>query len=535
MSDIEVTKILNVVTRIRNAKTFQDKMNIIAEGIALCGWRVVHLYVVDRDRKSIKSAAYIGIDKEGIEYLESHRMPIEEIEIVLNHPEVQKYKLGPFYYITHDAREGVLKPLIGPGLQVIEKQKEPNGWHPRDIFLIPLYGFGKKLIGLASVDDPVDGKKPTLESIKPLEAFTQCTATYIEESEYESYFHRSRSLMSQIFSLSPIAIIITDENEKIIQINPAAEQIFGYKLTEIENRHWKILVPSNDTFQKINAKMKSEQECFKGDILMTKKDGSEFWGYMVSVPAKIPGELIEGYLFLISDITELKNLQYYLIRAEKMAGIGVLASGIAHELNNPLYGILGLAETIVDENNIETIKSYASNIIDYTKEAAEIVKSLSEYSYSARTQASSTVNPNTAIQNAIKMIRQVGKMEKIEIIEDYGNLPEINASRSELQQVFVNLITNSVDAMPDGGILSIRTRTLSNFVEIKISDTGIGIPEEYRTHLFEPFFTTKPVGEGTGLGLYITYRIVTKYNGTIEFESEKDKGTTFIIKFPVEN
>ena len=131
------------------------------------------------------------------------------------------------------------------------------------------------------------------------------------------------------------------------------------------------------------------------------------------------------------------------------------------------------------------------------------------------------------------MIKRLGKLNNIEVNEKYGELTEINASASELQQVFVNLITNAVDSMPDGGKLSIETSQVGDFAEMRISDTGAGIPEEYKEHIFEPFFTTKPVGEGTGLGLYITYRIVNKYKGTIDFKSSEGKGTTFIVRFPI--
>ncbi|RKZ26867.1 hypothetical protein DRQ29_04275, partial [bacterium] len=134
--------------------------------------------------------------------------------------------------------------------------------------------------------------------------------------------------------------------------------------------------------------------------------------------------------------------------------------------------------------------------------------------------------------NALKMIRRLGKLNNIDIEEDYGELTEINASASELQQVFVNLITNAADSILDKGKLTITTLQVRDFVEIRVSDTGSGIPEKYRAHIFEPFFTTKPVGEGTGLGLYISYRIINKYNGTIDFKSSKNNGTIFTVKFP---
>ncbi|RKZ33689.1 hypothetical protein DRQ33_03735 [bacterium] len=527
-----LVKILDVVSRLRNARTFQEKMGLIAEGIGACGWTYVHLYVFDRDRQEVKSAAYWGIDEEGRRYLEANRMTLKEIETILMNPRFEQFKIGRCYYIPHTVDDEWVSELRSSGWTPAEKEKhQENAWHPEDMLFIPLYGFGGKVVGLVSVDEPDDGKVPTEQSLRPVELFVDYAVAFIEESEFKSYLSKSRNVLSEVFNLSPAAIVVSDERDKIIHINPAAEKVFGFGQDELIGKDTSFLFAKSENLQKVlDAR---ENGNFKGEVLLKRKGDKEFWGYVVDVPVKSFAGQVESYLLMALDITETKNLQYYLIRAEKLAGIGVLASGIAHELNNPLYGILGLAEATLEENDIDMVHEYANDIVEYAREAAEIVKDLAGYSYSSQMETASTVNPNLAMQNALKMISRLGKLNNIEVVEDYGDLDEINASTSELQQVFVNLITNAIDSMPEGGTLTIQTREVGDFVEARVSDTGSGIPTKHRTHIFEPFFTTKPVGEGTGLGLYICYRIVNKYKGAIDFEENEQGGTTFIVKFPL--
>ncbi len=531
MSREPIVAILDIISRFRRVRTFQEKMDLIAEGISACGWEHIHLYVFDRDTKTINSAAYWGIDEEGRKLLEANRMKIDEIEAILSNPENQQFKIGRCYYIPHDAKSKLFDDLRATGLVYEKEHINFDKWHPQDLLFIPLRGLGGKVVGMVSVDEPKDGKKPTGESLRPVELFIDYAITFIEESELEDYLSKSRMMLSQVFNLSPVAIVVSDDKDNIMQINPAVEEMFGYKLDNLIKKQTSVLISPTENFETImNTRLNG---MFKGETMLRKSDGTEFWAYTVNVPVKDFAGEIEGYLFMALDITEIKNLQYYLIRAEKMAGIGILASGIAHELNNPLYGILGLAEAIVDEDNVDTIKEFANDIIEYSKEAADIVKDLAGYTYTSRMETASTVNINTSIQNAIKMIGRLGKFEGIEVEENYGEILEINASGSEIQQVFVNLLTNAIDSISDGGKLSISTNMMGDFVEAKVQDNGSGIPENLRAHIFEPFFTTKQVGEGTGLGLYICYRIINKYKGTIDFESSPDKGTTFIIKFPI--
>ncbi len=229
---------------------------------------------------------------------------------------------------------------------------------------------------------------------------------------------------------------------------------------------------------------------------------------------------------------ERKQAEEQLIHSEKLAGIGTLASGIAHEINNPLSGIIGFAEILMNEKNPEKTRKYAEIILKEAERTADIVRWLSNYSRQAKDNNVINVELSQVIEEVLEALKHTRKSFDIEIVKRIQKTATIKGNRSELQQVFVNLMNNAVDAMPNGGQLSLSTAMKDGFVEVKVSDNGIGIPKEKISRIFDPFFTTKEVGQGTGLGLYVTSMIVKKHHGTINVDSEVRKGTTFTLKFP---
>ena len=236
----------------------------------------------------------------------------------------------------------------------------------------------------------------------------------------------------------------------------------------------------------------------------------------------------------VKDITDEQRLQEQLIQSEKLAGIGTLASGVAHEINNPLSGIIGMAEIAMEEEDPSNIKSHLTDIFNCAQRIGEITKGLRSYSRIAKKEEQSLVDINEILENSLKMVQLVIKTTPVEVITKFQSIGKIGANTGEIQQVFTNLITNAFQAMNGkGGTLVLSTRSSKDSVEVKVTDSGVGIPQKYLNKIFDPFFTTKNPGEGTGLGLNIVYRIVTKYEGTIDVESKENMGTTFTIKFPI--
>jgi PAS domain S-box-containing protein len=236
----------------------------------------------------------------------------------------------------------------------------------------------------------------------------------------------------------------------------------------------------------------------------------------------------------MKDITEEQRLQEQLIQSEKLVGVGILASGMAHEINNPLSGIIGMAEIALEEEDLSKQRSYLTDIIHCSERISEIVRGLKSYSRAAKKGELSLVDLNEVLEESLKMVHLAIKPASVEVIKKFQSNEKIRANTGEIQQVFTNLITNAFQAMDGkGGELILSTRSLRDSVEVRVSDNGSGIPQKYLSQIFDPFFTTKKPGEGTGLGLNIVYRIVTKYEGTIDVESKDQLGTTFTIKFPI--
>lgn len=239
-------------------------------------------------------------------------------------------------------------------------------------------------------------------------------------------------------------------------------------------------------------------------------------------------------------LDETRRLQAELIQSEKLAGIGTLAAGIAHEISNPLFGILGLAEAIVDEEDPDLVKDYARDIVEYSQSIRSIVVELSSYSRASKGEYLTTVDLPRVITDAIRLVERSADTDGIEIVTELEERTFVNARTNEVQQIFVNLVKNAAEALSEQrssgreGHIVVRAGVGEGKVWAEVSDNGPGIPESNLAMVFDPFYTTKQPGKGTGLGLNIVYRIVTKYRGTITAESVEGHGTTFHLSFPVE-
>ncbi len=221
-----------------------------------------------------------------------------------------------------------------------------------------------------------------------------------------------------------------------------------------------------------------------------------------------------------------------LIQAEKMAAVGTMASGIGHEINNPLYVIMGKAEAIRDENDISACNEHGRDIIKHAKHISAIVKNFSGYIRPTGQHEMGKTDINEKLVEAINMAQHSLLDDRIEIRQNFAPIPEITAKPEEIQQVFFNIIRNGIQAMAGKGVLEITTSNEGDQACIRIKDSGSGIRAEHLGKIFDPFFTTKGPDEGEGLGMYIVQKIVDKYNGHVTVESQEHKGTTVTISFP---
>ena len=234
-------------------------------------------------------------------------------------------------------------------------------------------------------------------------------------------------------------------------------------------------------------------------------------------------------------LMELKTREAQLIDSRKMAAIGNLTAGIAHELNNPLNNISLTTESLIDEfeelDRDEKLRML-NVIISQVERASKTVANLLDFTRRDK-DSFEKISLNAVLDSTLKLIANESSLNNVKLaIRLHDNLPRIKGNAHDLQQVFLNLFLNAMQAMPDGGALSVVSYVDNSSIRVDISDTGVGIPEENMDMIFEPFFTTKEVGKGTGLGLSVSYGIIKKHRGSIAVESKLGRGSTFSITFP---
>jgi len=231
---------------------------------------------------------------------------------------------------------------------------------------------------------------------------------------------------------------------------------------------------------------------------------------------------------------ELEKAQAQLIQSEKLASIGELAAGVAHEINNPLGVILGFSQVILKKlTQDDSLYKPLSSIEREGLRCKKIIQGLLDFSRRSPPMFQ-PVDLNEVVEAACELIEHQITINNVRMVKGYApRMPQIQADANQLQQVFVNLIINAYQAMPEGGELRITTRTVGSQVQAIFADTGQGIAPENLKHIFDPFFTTKEVGKGTGLGLSVSYGIIESHSGKIDVDSQVGVGTTFVITLPV--
>ncbi len=226
------------------------------------------------------------------------------------------------------------------------------------------------------------------------------------------------------------------------------------------------------------------------------------------------------------------KLEAELFHAEKLAGLGSFAAGIAHDINNPLQLILGLAENLAQEQDLTAVHEQAAEIIETVKRTSALCRDLTRYARRNVANDDTVVNVSGKLDEALRIARYAVMLQDMTIVKQYGSEVLVKGNPDELLHVFVNLITNAVQAMTEGGTLTLRTEHDHGTTIVTVMDTGCGIPRESLSKIFDPLYTTKPAGKGTGLGLYNVMSVVSKMHGHINVDSEVGKGSSFRIEFP---
>ena len=379
----------------------------------------------------------------------------------------------------------------------------------------------------------------------------------------------SEQLLQLAVHAAPSGILIVNRDGKIVFANRALLDMFGYVIDELIGEAIEILVPSaradahrqrREAFaMNPSPRVMGRQEHFDA----VRKNGDVFPVEIGLQPSEVADEkmvvatvidttqrkLIEDRLHrheehleeLVEERThalhaaqvEKERVTERLIQTEKLAAIGTLVSGIGHEINNPLYFILGTAEALENETDSTVLQRYGKEIVEHCRRIAATVRNLSQYARPGESHGMELVDLNDVVAAALQTVKRSPGADTVDIDWTANPVVAIRGKAEELQQVLFNIIRNAIQACGAIGVVRIETREDDEQVTVSISDSGPGIPEHFRKQVFDPFFTTKGPDDGEGLGLYIVQQIVLKHGGDIDLDSDGYSGTTFTVRFPV--
>jgi len=236
---------------------------------------------------------------------------------------------------------------------------------------------------------------------------------------------------------------------------------------------------------------------------------------------------------VLRDTTDESRLQDQLVQAEKSGSLGVLTAGIGHELNNPLFGIVGLGEAIQEEADLERARTYARDIVTHGRRMAKIIRDFTGVATQGMADRRVAVCLEQELDEALAAVQTTTDIKHLAVQKVYAGNTKVLALQDELRQALAHLLTNAAHAMRDGGTLTLSTSVTGSLVMLAITDSGPGIAKQHLSKIFDPFFTTKGQGEGCGLGLTVARRILRKIGGDLRIESLEGQGTTCWVSLPI--
>ncbi len=361
----------------------------------------------------------------------------------------------------------------------------------------------------------------------------------------ENEVRKSEEKYRTIFDTIPNPILVLDvKTLRILDCNNSTTSMYGFKKEEIIETSFLDLFEENDR-EKYAAELKNAKDLNR--VRQVRKDGNTMFVNICASYSEYMGK--EVLLTTASDVTARLMAEQQLIQASKMATLGEMATGVAHELNQPLSVIKTASSFFLKKiRNKEpvtedVIKTLAAEMDSHVDRASKIITHMREFGRKPGVKRS-VVQVNEALLKALDIFNQQFKLRQIDVVKDLAeDLPPIMAGPNRLEQVFINLLTNARDAIEEkwahpeqragAKTISLKTSSQSGVVIIQVKDNGKGIPSAACDRIFDPFFTTKEAGKGTGLGLSISYGIVRDFEGTIKVESQEGEGATFTIEFPV--
>ncbi len=381
-----------------------------------------------------------------------------------------------------------------------------------------------------------DSRSPKEEDHRLIEMATNLAGIAIERKRGEEALKRERDFIAAVLQTAGALVVVLDTEGRIVRFNRACEQASGYRFEEVKGqRVWDfLLVPE----EMEGVKAAFEDLWTKGlpnthENFWVRKDGERrriVWSNTVIL--NLRGS-VEHVIATGLDVTEVKQMQEQLRRTERLAELGTLASGMAHEIGTPMNVIQGRAEYLLQRTTEEPIKKGLATIIAQVERITKIMNQLLTFAR-RRPIERKPMDLKKTIADCLDIVQERLKQHRVEVETSYAEpLPLVHADPDQMSQVLLNLVLNAIQAMPEGGRLSLALEPEGPGMKLSVADTGSGMPAETLNKIFDPFFTTKDVGTGTGLGLTVVHGIVEDHGGAIHVYSVPGRGTTFTIHLPI--
>jgi PAS domain S-box-containing protein len=359
-----------------------------------------------------------------------------------------------------------------------------------------------------------------------------------ERKRADRMLQKERDFSDAVLETAGALVVVLDREGRILRFNRACEQTTGYSSEEVVGRYvWDLFVIPDevDGVKAVFERLRGGEPRNYYENDWKRKDGGLrriSWSNTVLTG---PNGKVDYIVAAGLDITDLKHIQEQLRKTEQIAELGTLASGMAHEIGTPMNVILGRAEYLLQRTADEGMKKGLATIVTQVERITKVMNQLLAFAR-RKTPERRAIDLAEIVDESLEMFEERIAQCRITVAKTMEpSLPPVCADRDQLIQVLINLVTNSLHAMPEGGRLGLRLAREGSQLCLCLSDTGHGMPEEVRSKVFEPFFTTKDFGKGTGLGLTVVKGIIDEHGGTIAVESVVGKGTTFWIRFPIDN
>jgi len=390
---------------------------------------------------------------------------------------------------------------------------------------------------------------PLFDSGGRVEGGMALTQNISARKRAEQQLREQRERLARVLDLSPALVVGVDLAGRTSFVNPAAEQATGYTAVELIGQSWWDAVCPGDEQRQVEEMMASMEEggCLHNhEVMLRSKSGDSRTVAWSAERAQVhdAGTATETFFYGL-DVTERNQMQERLVIAERMASVGTLAAGVAHEINNPLsYVVANLAlagealERDADATESATTRLELRTLLAEAHQGAErvakIVRDLRMFSR-ADEDRSELVDVAGSVEACLRMAANELR-HRARVVRDFHPVPKVRANEARLGQVFLNLIVNAAQALPEArartNLVRISIRCDGDQVVVEVADNGAGMAPKTMRRIFDPFFTTKPIGVGTGLGLAISHRIVTAFGGEIQVDSEQGRGSVFRVSLP---